>query len=267
MDKEQRRQAKALHRLTKHGAPVEESAYFKSGTIDCACVIHGTQYPWEYVDRLYNMLNRHLNGNIRLHVFTEHDRPVPAHMIKHVLEDWPSAAGRKKAWWYKMQMFNSAHFQGNLLYLDLDVVITGELEWIRSLSPKYFWTLHDFRRLWRPNWRGINSSMMWWDTVRFSWIWDRFSEQNLDYLMRIHPGDQDFLTAELGDRHVRFMPQNYIKSWRWEVLDGGMEMKNRIYRRPNAGALIDPQTRVIIFHGYPKPHEVTDPLIQQHRNI
>jgi len=57
--------------------------------IDCACVIHGTGYDWIYVERLYNMLNRHLSGGCRMHVYTEHDRSVPPHMIKHCLEDWP----------------------------------------------------------------------------------------------------------------------------------------------------------------------------------
>ena len=56
---------------------------------DCACVIHSSGYDWIYVERLHNMLNRWMPGGARLHVFTEHDRSVPPHMVKHVLEDWP----------------------------------------------------------------------------------------------------------------------------------------------------------------------------------
>jgi hypothetical protein len=65
-------------------------------TIDCACVIHGNLYPWEYVERLYHMIQTNLACPVRFHVFTEHDRPVPATMIKHILQDWPGIAGRKE---------------------------------------------------------------------------------------------------------------------------------------------------------------------------
>jgi hypothetical protein len=36
-----------------------------------------------YVERLYNMVSRHMPVPMRFHVWTEHDRSVPPHMIKH----------------------------------------------------------------------------------------------------------------------------------------------------------------------------------------
>jgi hypothetical protein len=51
---------------------------------DCACVIHGTGYDWQYVEKLYNMLSTTFAQGIRFHVYTEAHRPVPSHMIKHV---------------------------------------------------------------------------------------------------------------------------------------------------------------------------------------
>ena len=86
------------------------------GRIDCACVIHGSGYDWQYVERLYNMLCRNLLKEVRLHVYTEHDRSVPPHMVKHILEDW-GISGPKRSWWYKMQLFNPTHFAGNMLQL------------------------------------------------------------------------------------------------------------------------------------------------------
>ena len=56
--------------------------------VDCACVIHGKAYDWRYVERLYNMLSRNLDREVRMHVYTEHDRSVPPHMVKHILDDW-----------------------------------------------------------------------------------------------------------------------------------------------------------------------------------
>ena len=66
---------------------------------DCACVIHGTGYDWQYVEKLYNMLSRNLPNGIRFHVYTEATRPVPDHMIKHALQEWPGIAGPQREWW------------------------------------------------------------------------------------------------------------------------------------------------------------------------
>jgi hypothetical protein len=43
-----------------------------------------------------------------------------------------------------------------------------------------------------------------------------------------------------------------------------MNMRTREYSSPNSGATVAPDTKIIIFHGQPKPHEVSDPKIQQH---
>jgi hypothetical protein len=55
-------------------------------------------------------------------------------MVKHILDDW-GISGPKRSWWYKMQLFNPAHFAGNLLYFDLDVVIANQLNWIPNSAP------------------------------------------------------------------------------------------------------------------------------------
>jgi hypothetical protein len=236
----------------------------KTIPVDCACLIHGNAYDWTYVDRLYAMLSRNFTDEVRLHVFTEEHRTVPEHLIKHSLEDWPGIHGPKRAWWYKMQMFNNQHFQGRLLYFDLDVVITGNLDWIQQLSPKYFWTIHDFKYLWRPEWAGLNSSIMYWDTTRFNKIYQEFTRHPIDVLVRKHPGDQDYLTSVLDPAEIQFFEQDRVKSWRWQIKDGGMDMRTRKYNRPGAGSVLSPNTQVVIFHGKPKPHEVLDNLVAQH---
>jgi len=233
------------------------------GTVDCACVIHGDKYDWCYVERLYNMVIRHSTRPVRFHVFTESDRSVPAHMIKHVLHDWPGIAGPKKSWWYKMQMFEPGRIAGRLLYFDLDTVIVDNIDWMQDLDSRYFWSIRDFRHLWRPSWKGMNSSVMLWDTARFSWIWREFQKNDVKTQARLFHGDQDFLNSVLTERDLKFMDESLIKSWRWQIKDGGMDMKTRVYRRPDAGSVLSPGVKILIFHGSPKPHDVHDPVISQ----
>jgi len=234
-----------------------------NGTVDCACVIHGNKYDWCYVERLYNMVKRHSTRPVRFHVFTEPDRSVPDHMIKHVLHDWPGIAGPKKSWWYKMQMFEPGRVSGRLLYFDLDTVIVDNIDWMQGLDARYFWSIRDFRHLWRPSWKGMNSSVMLWDTSRFAWIWREFQQNDVKTQTRLFHGDQDFLNSVLTEKDLKFIDESLIKSWRWQIKDGGMDMKTRVYRRPDAGSVLLPGVKILIFHGSPKPHDVHDPVITQ----
>ena len=231
------------------------------GIIDCACVIHGTGYEWQYVEKLYNMLTRMIPGGIRFHVYTEHDRSVPSHMIKHVLDDL-GVSGPKKSWWYKMQLFNLAHHQGNLLYLDLDVVVMKDLTWLTEQSNDYFWAIRDFRYLQNKHSSTINSSVMWFNVEKFSWIWNKFLSDTTVEIMRRFPGDQDYLNHVLDVNQRRFFDDKHFQSYRWQCQDGGYDFHKRKHLRPGAGMNVNPDTAVVVFHGKPKPHEVSDPIVR-----
>ena len=232
--------------------------------VDCACVIHGDAYSWTYVDRLYSMLTRNLSSPVRLHVWTERSRPVPMPYIKHNLDEWPSISGPKRAWWYKLQLFNYNEICCRLLYFDLDVVITGNLDWILQLDTRYFWCIRDFKYIWRPTWQGMNSSMMYWDNNQCRYIWNKIVNEDVTELSKRYHGDQDYLSEQISLNDRKFFNSDAIQSWRWQVNDGGMNMRTRTVIQPGAGAVLAPTTHVVIFHGSPKPHEITDSVIQQH---
>ena len=181
---------------------------------DCACVIHGTGYDWVYVEKLYNMLTRNLQGGIRFHVYTEGSRAVPPHMIKHALTEWPGISGPKRSWWYKMQLFNAEHHAGNLLYFDLDCVIVNDLQWLVELSTQNFWTIRDFRYLQRQAHSGMNSSVMWWNTEHYQHVWKEVIGQNIEQFTSKYRGDQDLISALIPVGNRRFFNTDWVKSWR-----------------------------------------------------
>lgn len=234
-----------------------------TGPIHCACVIHSNGYDWEYVDRLYSMLDRHITKEIILHVYTEAERSVPAPYIKHTLEDW-GIFGPRRSWWYKMQLFNSAQYSGPLLYFDLDTVIVQNIDWIWNLPLNYFWGVQDFKYLWRPNYQGLNSSIMWWDTRKFDHVWKQFKQQDLGQLIKKHPGDQDYINQALNLNELRFLDKQRIKSWRWQCVDGGYNFRQKVYQNPGAGTVFTENTSVLVFHGKPKPKDCQDRLVLNH---
>lgn len=234
-----------------------------AGPINCACVIHGSGYSWDYVERLYNMLSRQISVDINFHVYTEPERSVPPHMIKHCLEPWPDANGPKKSWWNKMQLFNPEHFTGNLLYLDLDVVIVNGLDWVAQSNTDYFWTLRDFRYLQHPC-SAMNSSMMWWNVSKFAHVWHEFNREPRETIIKRYHGDQDYLNIAITHQYKRFWDDRYFQSWRWQCQEGGYDFPRRRHRAPGTPAQVDPDASVIVFHGRPKPHEVNDPIVEAH---
>jgi hypothetical protein len=185
-------------------------------------------------------------------------------MIRHDLTEWTGISGRKRSWWYKMQLFNSDHFRGQLLYFDLDTVIVGNIDWIWQQPPSHFWTVRDFKYLWRANHVGINSSVMWWNTAHYQYVWDIFCAQGLDNMVKRHHGDQDFLTATIPSNQCRYLDASRVQSWRWQCLDGGYDFRRRRHKCPGTGTYISNSTSILVFHGNPKPAEIADEVVLQH---
>lgn len=232
--------------------------------LDFACVIHGDMYPWMYIENLHSMIRRHLPVSFRFHVFTEPDRPVPAPMIKQPIHTWSGVQGNRSAWWYKMQLFDPARGLGRVLYLDLDTVIVNDLSWLGSLDPAYFWTIRDFKYLWRPDWQGINSSLMLFDASRFAYVWQNLQSTTIQQVRQQFRGDQDYLTHIIPKAQTKFIPADRAQSWRWQVYQGGLDMKTRCYRDSSGTTKLPPQTSLVVFHGQPKPHDIPDPVIKMH---
>jgi hypothetical protein len=184
-------------------------------------------------------------------------------MIKHVLTDW-GIGGPKQSWWYKMQLFNSEHHRGPLLYFDLDTVIVGNIDWIWQLPTAYFWAVRDFKYLWRPTYSGLNSSVMWWDTTKHKQIWDRFTQEDLSKIMRKYHGDQDYISNSVPVNQRRFFDLDRAKSWRWQCVDGGYDFKKKRHFTPGSSTCFSPTTSIVVFHGQPKPDQIMDPVIAQH---
>ena len=233
--------------------------------VDCACVLHGDKYDWLYVERLDSMLRRNFSCPVNLHVWTEQSRTVPAGIVHHPLEEWMGISGPRQSWWYKMQMFDPRHaVEGRIFYFDLDVVIVGNLDWVIDLDTDRFWTVRDFRYLWNPKRYAINSSIMIWDNSKFDWIWKEFAQRGIESVVQRYPGDQDYLTRAIPEDVVGYLPEDRVRSWRWQVLDGGYDHRLKAYRTPGTGPEITEQDCVIVFHGDPKPAQVDYPQILTH---
>jgi hypothetical protein len=185
-------------------------------------------------------------------------------MIKHALPAW-GIHGPKRSWWYKMKLFDSSEHAGPLLYFDLDTVIIDNIDWICEQPLSWFWAVRDFKYLWKPAYYGINSSVMWWDTRKFAYVWEEFQRKNLQEVMKKYRGDQDYIFDTIRQQEIRYLDSARIKSWKWECVDGGLDLKRKKHNNvDDYSTSITADTDILIFHGQPKPDNTQDATVIQH---
>lgn len=179
-----------------------------------ACVFVGNKYPAEYIHRLKRGVERFASEPVEFVCYA--DRPVDG-VAYRPLET-------SLGWFSKIELFK---FKEPMLYLDLDVVVTGDL------APA--WHAAEFTIIKDWWWSGFNSSVMRL-TGQESHVWDNF---DLDCIARLPMGDQQWITQQLPD--AKTFPSEMFPSYKAMKCHAGAP----------AGAL------AVVMHGRPKPHEFT----------
>lgn len=201
------------------------------------CVKWGDKYGKEWVIRLRNMVAKHLPVPHTFQCVT--DGPVDGIDCVPLISDLPS-------WWSKIELFYPGRFDGDNLYLDLDVVITDSLEkLVRCLDGdrSRVWALDDFsyslvnpKNLDASSQRvlggvgTVNSSVMMWNGDAGKRVWTRFDPAVMDVLH----GDQNWITQALWPDKINLIPPGIAGSFKYGRMRG------------------EPHAPVMVFHGEPK---------------
>lgn len=220
--------------------------------INVACVLWGSAYSAHTVLNLYNQVKQNLSVPFRFCIFTESSRAVSSNFTKIDLPVLPECAG----WWYKIAIFNPDTLVGPTLYLDLDIVITGSLDWIVNLPITNLTAIRNFDRLWNPGSHDFNSSVMWFDNNRHN-LYQRFMN-NPESAIRQYRGDQDWMTAQIPSASRRFFPEDQIVSYRWQCVGQGWDHERSCYRS-SSQEISNHGASIVVFHGTPKPWDL-DPV-------
>jgi hypothetical protein len=180
----------------------------------------------EYVSKLQAGVKRHLSVPFKFVEVTESDLP----------------AGRT-GWFNKLHLLEM--FDGDVLYLDLDVILTGDI------TPLVDTLTTDRSRIWaRDDWSypvtnprygreaTINSSVMLWHGRR--------DMSAAAPLIPVTHGDQGIITQLFWPKGIGLLPTQYVKSYKYDVMRGA-----------TAGP-------IVVCHGNPKPHEIREPWVARH---
>ena len=134
------------------------------------CLKHGIKYSSDYVNRLYNMVKRNCTLDYEFVCMTENTKGLDPN-IKII----PLPSGLS-GWWYKPYMFsNDLPIKGIILYIDLDVVISANIDKLFTYQPTNWCTIRDFTRAMRPKWPKYNSSVVRFKTGELDYVWKDFN--------------------------------------------------------------------------------------------
>ena len=117
-------------------------------SIAVLCVRFGTRYGREYVERLRNMVSRHLTVPYEFFCLTDDQHPIDG--VRSIVR--PNE-GYAKGWWHKVHMFDPGlGLCGRVLYFDLDVVIHQNIDKLVLGYDREFLGIRDFNRKFNPQW-------------------------------------------------------------------------------------------------------------------
>jgi hypothetical protein len=204
-----------------------------------ACVKWGGLYPVEYVERLFAGVRAFMPADtpFRFVCYTDDARGLPEGVEARPLPE--GAPG----WWGKLALFASGEFLPGqrVVYLDLDVVVVGPLDWLAKYAGD-FAACADWLRPGR-----LNSSVMAW---RGGWgrhIWDSWVAAGRP--TKLVPSDQEWI-ERVAPRWTRLQ----------QLVPGRREAVS--YRHDCAVGLPPRDASVVCFHGQPKPHMCSDEWVR-----
>ena len=256
--KEQRKQEK----FARQAEPVVPTTPVPSNNdkqYQILCLKHGTKYSADYVNKLYNMVQRNCTLDFDFWCLTEDTKGLNPN-----IKTLPLPSGLA-GWWCKPYIFSQdLPINGTILYTDLDVVISGNIDKLFTYQPGHWCTIRDFTRAMRPKWHKYNSSVVRFTRGQLHHVWDGFNKDKQN-IQRKFFGDQDWLFEATRNSQAMLYPDSWILSWKWEVRHskefaaGGAKGNRKFKHIENVKPRIE--CCITVFHGDPNPHNCEDPWV------
>ncbi len=215
------------------------------------CMKWGDAFSPEYVNVLQRAVACHLGRTHQFTCFTDDPSGIdPAAEIRPLPYAALSEARRRHGGWLKLSVFQEGLFEepGAVLFLDLDVAVVG------SLDPFFDTEPHGRIRIirdWRPWPQSVyrrpgtvgNSSVFLFEANGQPQIFDHFVADPEAAFVAFR-NEQRFLTHHA--RGLHYWPENWCRSFKRHCMGSPL---SRRFRRP----AVPPGTRIVVFHGTPKP--------------
>jgi len=210
------------------------------------CMKWGDKFSSEYVNRLYAMVSSNTNIKYRFVCFTENSNGIRSEVEIQELPELKLPSGSPERGWRKLTVFkkNFGGLSGPTLFLDLDIVIVGNLDAFFS-QPGEFLIAHDKKNSKKKE---GNSSVFRFEIGKFTQILDYF-EKNYEPIKNEVRHEQAFLSREINKfGKLEFWPDEWVPSFKYKCCPSWI-------RSWFVAPSIPIGAKIILFHGLPNPPE------------
>jgi hypothetical protein len=215
------------------------------------CMKWGTHYGAEYVNRLYNMVNRNMTQPFRFVCFTDSKEGISPEVEVFDLPPFKSAPLQTKGAYRKKTLCRSdlEPFETGerFLYLDIDIVIMDNIDDLFDYLPEedfiicYNWT--------RGGGTIGNSSVTMMRKGPLQYIVDDMENNFTDVQNRFKTASQEFLSYKVIEKygHLNFWPDKWCRSFQTHYLP------SKFLRWIKTPPEPPKDTKIVLFHGRVNP--------------
>lgn len=204
----------------------------------------GDRYGPEYVNRLYNMVMRNTYKPTRFVCFTDDAtgvypeieiKPLPPINLPERVMNRP---------WRKVSLWQAplSDLTGDILYLDLDLVITGNIDDFFTYQPGKFAVIRNWTQ---PGLSIGNTSVYRFTVGQHKFIFDQFNADPEPWLRR-YGISQKYVSDQIKDRV--FWPRDWCLSFKHSLIP---PWPMRFFKTPK----LPRDARVVAFTGKPDPED------------
>ena len=210
------------------------------------CMKWGTRYGAEYVNRLYRAVRRNLSPDaaapLRFVCFTDDPTDVMPGVECHPLPPITLPSAIASTPWRKLSVWQAPlhDLTGDVLFLDVDLVITGPLDDLFTYQPGEYCVIHNWTQ---PKLRVGNTSVFRFPVGRYAEVFDRF-ERDPQEVLRTFRIEQQYISALIPEQ--QFWPAPWVISFKHSCLPAFP--RNHWVTPP-----LPDDARIVAFHGKPDP--------------
>jgi len=210
------------------------------------CMKWGDKFPADYVNRLYGMVKRNLSCEFRFVCFTENSEGIRNEVEIQGLPELDLPPDSPERGWRKLSVFKKdfGGLSGTTLFLDLDVVIVGNLDAFFT-HPGEFLIAHDKKN---PKKIEGNSSVFRFEIGQHPEILHYF-EKNSALVKNQVRHEQAYLSREMHKLgKLEYWPDEWVPSFKYRCCPSWIKSW---FKAPS----IPKHAKVVLFHGLPNPPE------------
>jgi hypothetical protein len=218
------------------------------------CMKWGTRYPAGYVNRLFNMVKRNTNRPLRFICFTDDPADIWPEVELRPLPDIELPEDMTRLPWRKVSLWQQRleGIEGKVLFLDLDVLVTGSIDDFFDFSPSSSFCVI---KNWTTERRGSasnrfvgNTSCYRFEIGAHAYLYDKL-QKNPHFFLGKYRNSQTYISNEISE--ITFWPESWCVSFKHSLLPS---WPKRLF----IPASLPREARIVAFTGKPDIHDVME---------